>query len=149
MELHKQHHEETERATMVLQRMQSTYKNQLSHYREQNAATVLLIKQIKDERQAAENKSEMGLARIQCILGAWQNKTKRLIDERSMQWWAKWAKHMAELQLLRADAENRQKDGDDCYMLTKEDFTIVRDELAGDFGTLAEEKLAVVWQLVA
>ena len=66
-----------------------------------------------------------------------------------MQWWAKWAKHMAELQLLRADAENQQKDGDDYYMLTKEDFTAVRDELVEDFVTLADEQLAMVRQLVA
>ena len=66
-----------------------------------------------------------------------------------MQWWSKWGKHTAELQLLRADAENRQKDGDDCYMLTKEDFTAVKDELAYDFVTMADEQLAVVRQLVA
>ena len=51
--------------------------------------------------------------------------------------------------MLRADAENRQKDGDDCYMLTQEDFTAVRDELAEDFGTLVDEQLVVVRQLVA
>ena len=56
---------------------------------------------------------------------------------------------MVELQLLRADAENRQKDGDDCHMLTKEDSTAIKDELAVDFLTLADEELAVVWQLVA
>ena len=56
--------EEMERTTMVLQRMQSTYQNQLSHYREQEAATTLLIKQLKEERQAAEDKSKMGLERI-------------------------------------------------------------------------------------
>ena len=56
---------------------------------------------------------------------------------------------MAELQLLRADAKNRQKEGDDCYMLTKEDFTAIKDELAEDFITLADEQLVVVRQLVA
>ena len=45
--------------------------------------------------------------------------------------------------------ENRQKDGDDCYMLTKEDFTTVNDEFVDDFVTLEDEQLAVVWQLVA
>ena len=90
----------------------------------------------------------MGLERIQFIVQAWRNKTKRLIDDSSVQWWAKWAKHTTELQLLRVDAENRQKDGDDCYMLTKEDFTAVKDELADDFVTLADEQLAVVRQLV-
>ena len=91
----------------------------------------------------------MGLERIQFIVEAWRNKTKRLIDESSVQWWATWAKHTIELQLLRADAENQQKDGDDYYMLTKEDFTAVRDELVEDFVTLADEQLAMVRQLVA
>ena len=149
MELHKQHYEEKERATMTLQRVQSTYQNQLSHYREQEAATAKLIEQLKNERQAAEDKSKMGLERISLIVQAWRNRTKRLIEESSVQWWSKWGKHTTELQLLRADAENRQKDGDDCYMLTKEDFTAVKDELADDFVTLADEQLAVVRQLVA
>ena len=34
-------------------------------------------------------------------------------------------------------------------MLTKEEFTAVKDELADDFVTLADKQLAVVWQLVA
>ena len=45
--------------------------------------------------------------------------------------------------------ENRKKDGDECYMLTKEDFTAVKDELVDDFVSLADEQLAVVRQLVA
>ena len=91
----------------------------------------------------------MGLERISLIVQAWRNRTKCLIEDNSVQWWSKWGKHTTELQLLRADAENRQKDGDDWYMLTKEDFTIVKDELADDFVTLADEQLAVVRQLVA
>ena len=91
----------------------------------------------------------MGMERIQCILRAWLNKTKRLIDESSVRWWTKWAQNMAELQLLRADAENRQKEGDDCYMLTSEDFTAIKDELAEDFTALADEQLVQVRQLIA
>jgi hypothetical protein len=149
MELHKQNHEDKERATMVLQRLQRTYQNQLSHYREQEADTVRIIKQLKEERQAAENKSQMGAERIQCILRSWLTKTKSLIDDNSVRWWAKWAQNTAELQLLRADVENRRKEGDDCYMVTSEDFTTIRYELAKDFTTLADEQLVQVRQLVA
>ena len=91
----------------------------------------------------------MGLERIRFIIQAWRNRIKRLIEDNFVQWWEKWAKHTAELQLLRADAENRIKDGDDCYMLTKEDFTVLKDELADDFVSLVDEQLAVVRQLVA
>ena len=76
--------------------------------------TALLIQQLKEEREAAADKSKMGLGWIQFILQAWRNKTKRLIDESSVSWWAKWAQNTAELQLLRAHVENRQKDGEDC-----------------------------------
>ena len=53
---------------MTFQRMQSTYQNQFSHYKEQEAAMVLLIKKFKDERQIAEDKLKMGLERIQFIV---------------------------------------------------------------------------------
>ena len=149
MELHKQQYEEKERATMTLQRVQTTYQSQLTHYRDQEAATAKLIEQLKNEWQAAEDKSKMGLERINLIVQAWRNRTKHLIEESSVQWWSKWGKHMADLQLLRADTENRQKEGNDCYMLTKEDFTAVKDELADDFVTLADEQLPMVRQLVA
>ena len=134
---------------MVLQKLQSTYQGQLTHYKEQEADTVRIIKQLKEERQDAEMKSQMGMDRIQRILRGWLNQTKRLIDESSMRWWTKWAQNTAELQLLRADVENRRKEGDDCYTLTSEDFTAIRDELAEDFQALADEQLVQVRHLVA
>ena len=97
MELQAQHYAETERATMTLQRVQTTYQNQLSHYKEQEAVTAKLIKQLKDEWQAVEDKSKMGLERIRFIVQAWRNKTKRLIEDNSVQWWEKWAKHTFDL----------------------------------------------------
>ena len=46
--------------------------------------------------------------------------------------------------MLRADTENRQKEGDDYYMLTPEYFTAIKDELAEDFTALADELLVQV-----
>ena len=60
MELQMQHHEETERTTMVLQRVWTTYQNQLLRYKDQEVVTTNLIKQLKDERQAAKDKSRWG-----------------------------------------------------------------------------------------
>ena len=51
--------------------------------------------------------------------------------------------------MLRVDAKNRQKEGDEFYKMDKEDFIAVKNELADDFLTLAEEQIAVVRQLVA
>ena len=110
------------------------------HYKDQEVVTANLIKQLKDERQAAKYKSKMGLERIWHIVQAWRNRTKCMIKESSIQWWSKWAKHVAELQLLGENAENRQKEGNEFYRLDKEDFAAVKDELADDFLTLDDEK---------
>ena len=67
-DLQAQHYEQTERATMTLQRVQTTYQNQLLHYKDQEVVTVNLIKQLKDEWQAAEDKAKMGLERIRFIV---------------------------------------------------------------------------------
>ena len=80
---------------------------------------------------------------------AWKNRTKCSIEDSSVLWWSKWAKHAAELQLLRADVDTRQREGDEFYKLEKEDFAMVKDKLADDFVVLADEQLAVVRQLVA
>ena len=73
------------------------------HYQGQVEAIARLIKQLKDE------KSKMGLGRIRDIVLTWWNRTKWLVEEISVQWWSKWAKQVAELHVLRADAENWQK----------------------------------------
>ena len=97
MELHKLLYEEKERVTTMLQKLQSSFQNSLLHYKDQEAATVKLIEQLKNERQVAEDKSKVGLDRISCIVQAWRNQTKSLIEERSVQWWSKWGKHTAKL----------------------------------------------------
>ena len=88
----------------ALNKVQKTYQTQLMHYKSQEAVTTSLIKKLKEERQAAEDKSKMGLGQIRDIVRAWKDRTKRLV-----QWWSRWAKQAAELQLLRADVENDRK----------------------------------------
>ena len=73
MELTQQHYEQTERATMALNKVQTTYQTQFMHYKSQEAATACLIKQLKDEKQAAENKSKMGLGRIRDLVRTWRD----------------------------------------------------------------------------
>ena len=97
MELQAQQYAETELATMTLNKVQTTYQTQLMHYKSQEAVTTGLIKKLKDERQAAEDQSKMGLGQIREIVRAWRNRMKRMIEERSVQSWSKWAKHVAEL----------------------------------------------------
>ena len=51
--------------------------------------------------------------------------------------------------MLRADAENRRKEGDEVYILDKESIEAIKDELSDDFISLADEQRVAVRQLVA
>ena len=71
-----------------------------------------------------------------------------LVEESSIQWWSKWEKQTTELHILQADAENWRKEGDEFYKMDAESMVTLREELADDFLSLADEQLAVVWRLV-
>ena len=92
-----EHYAETERATMALYKIQIVYQTQIMHFKSQEATTTSLINKLKEEQQAAEDKSKMGLGRIWDIVLAWRDRTKRLVEEISVQWWSRWAKQAGEL----------------------------------------------------
>ena len=54
----------------------------------------------------------------------------------------------AQLQTLRADAENRKKAGDKFYKMDEESIVTIREELSEDFFALAEGHLKEVRGLV-
>ena len=128
---------------MALNRVQTTYQTQLLEYEVQAQATAGLLKKLKEENQAPEDKSKMGLGWIRAIVLAWKERTKSMIGERSLQWWSKWAQQVAELQTLRVDVENWSKDGDNFYKMDAKSIVTIR-ELSDDFLSLAREQLAVV-----
>ena len=97
MELNRQHYEETEWAKMVLNSVQTTYQTQFLEYEVQAQATAGLIKKLKEEKQATEDKCKMGLSQIRAIVLAWKERTKSMIGESSVQWWSKWVQQAAEL----------------------------------------------------
>ena len=51
--------------------------------------------------------------------------------------------------MLRVDAENRRKHGDEFYKLDKESIEAIKEELSDDFLSLANEQMVAVRQLVA
>ena len=75
-------------------------------YEMQATTTANLIKQLKKEKEAIEDKVKMGIKRIWMIVGAWRDQTKTRIVHYSATVWHQWSKQAAELQLLRANAAN-------------------------------------------
>ena len=50
--------------------------------------------------------------------------------------------------MLRVDAENRRKDGNDFYKIDSESIIAIREQLSDDFLSLAGEQLVAVRRLV-
>ena len=64
MELISQHYQELERSKLVLDSVQTTYRTQLMEYEVQAKATTNLIKQLKNEKEATQDKTKLGIKRI-------------------------------------------------------------------------------------
>ena len=81
-------------------------------------------------------------------MSAWRDRTRTSINECSEKVWKEWSQQAAELQTLRADAENRKKASDKFYKMDEESIVTIREELSEDFFSLAEAHLREVWGLV-
>ena len=55
---------------------------------------------------------------------------------------------MAELQILRADAENQKKAGDNFYKMDEESIVATQEELSDDFYALVKTQLEAVRKLL-
>ena len=62
--------------------------------------------------------------------------------------WKEWSQQTTELQILRADAENRQNAGKRFYKMDEESIVTIREELSENFFNLAKEHLKEVRGLV-
>ena len=79
---------------------------------------------------------------------AWRDQAQTSINECSEKVWKEWSQQAAELQTLRANAENQKKAGDKFYKMDEESIVTVREELSEDFFALAEAHLKEVRGLV-
>ena len=64
MELTTKHHEEVERAKTVLDSAQMTYQTKLMEYEVLAAVVADLIKQLKNEKEAREDKTKLNIKTI-------------------------------------------------------------------------------------
>ena len=72
----------------------------------------------------------------------------RKIDETLDAGWKAWSAQAAELQVLRADAENRQKEGKGFLKMDKNNIALVREDLEEDFCALADGHIRAITALL-
>ena len=98
----------------------------------------LEIDQAKQERltlQAMNNKWEERINAL--VMKQWQ-KLNRKVDEMLAAGWKQWLRQAAELQVLRADAENHWKEGKGFYKMDETSINMIREDLEEDFHALAD-----------
>ena len=129
LEITKNRNEEKERATYTLNKLRSTYERKAEEYESRAQATATIITRLRKEKQEANARAQVGADRIRLIMSAWSDRAQASINESTEKVWKEWSQQAAELQTLRADAENRRKTGDKFYKMDEDNIVTIREEL--------------------
>ena len=62
--------------------------------------------------------------------------------------WKTWSTQAMELQLLRADQENKKKEGQGFYKMDEGSVTVIQDELSDDFHELTTRHTAEITKML-
>ena len=75
--------------------------------------------------------------RVQTIVRHHRINTLKLIDESLEKGWKLWSAQAAELQLLRADRDNRKAHGPSFFKMSQDELDTVHEEIAKDIYEIA------------
>ena len=96
--------------------------------------------QVTDLRQAladAQFRMTMGEDKIRAILRRHKINTLKMVTESMEKGWKTWSAQAAELQLLRADRENRKAQGHGFFKMTEEAISTIQEDIAKDLSEIA------------
>ena len=96
--------------------------------------------QIIDLRQTlaeSQFRMTMGEDKIRAILRRHKLNTLKMVSESMEKGWKTWSAQAAELQLLRANKENRKAQGQGFFKMTKEAISIIQEDIARDLFEIA------------
>ena len=83
----------------------------------------------------------MGEEKFHMILMRHKEETHRMVSEPLDNGWRTWSAQAAELQLLRADHENRKKQGSRFFKMDESSINMVREELMNDISQLTAQHM--------
>ena len=96
--------------------------------------------QITDLRQTladAQFRITIGEDQIRAILRRQKINTLKMVTESMEKGWKTWSAQAAELQLLRADRENRKAQGQGFFKMTEEAISTIQEHIAKDLLEIA------------
>ena len=106
------------------------------------------LHQLKKECFALKYQHTMGDHKIRHILTRHMQRMRQMITDLLDNGWKTWSNQAAELQLLRADHENRKTQGQGFFKLDETSITMVQEELANDIYKLIVHHKTEINQLL-
>ena len=79
----------------------------------------------------------MGEDKIRAILRRHKLNTLKMVSESMEKGWKTWSAQAAELQLLRADKENRKAQGQGFFKMKEEAICTIQEDIAKDLSDIA------------
>ena len=79
----------------------------------------------------------MGKDKIRAILRCHKLNTLKMVPESPEKAWKAWSAQAVELQLLRADKDNRKVHGQGFFRMTKEEISTIQEDIAKDLSDIA------------
>mgnify|MGYP000494644238 FL=1 len=110
-----------------------------STYEEAAAVNQQEIANLKKSVEEARNRCQAITDNVRILLQTNRERFTTQLKTALDKGWMAWAAQAAELHTYRADWENRRKDGRGFYKLNEESIAAVREDLAQDYRTLADQ----------
>ena len=95
------------------------------------------VSDLRKELQAAQFDASITKDKVQAIVGRHRSQTKKMIDESLEKGWKLWSAQAAELQLLRADRNNRQVQGPGFFKMAQKDIDTIHEDIIKDMDEIA------------
>ena len=115
----------------------------------------LIIRKCEDEAKTAREELELCRAqigmeetRIKVLIDKHRQHLSRKIEETLARTWQEWSAQAVELHVMRADAENRQKEGRGFYNMDENNIQLFREYLTEECHNLAKSHTAAIEQLL-
>ena len=123
-------------------------KNDKSSYALLHTRLQAEVNELKAALELARAQPRVDATRMQILIDEHRNLLNRRVEEAFQRAGEEWAAQAAELHVLRADAENRRKEGRGFFKMDEASVQNLRDDLTEDYLSLVKSHTAAIEQLL-
>mgnify|MGYP000391435637 FL=1 len=102
----------------------------------------------KEELETSKMQPGLDEVRLRILIGRHRQHLTKKVEEAFGRAGEEWAAQAAELHILRADAENRRKEGRGFYKMDEASIQTLRADLTEDYHTLVKSQTAAIEQVL-